>query len=77
MTDAGDSASFTSAPSAKAEGPQEPVGEPTTWMCGCGYKCLCSLQHLYHNLVSGLQRLVNHNIYDAVKSHCGIYIETY
>ena len=21
-----------------------------TWMCGCGYKCLCSLQHLYHNL---------------------------
>ena len=29
MTDAGDSASFTSVPSAKAEGPQEPVGDPT------------------------------------------------
>ena len=29
MTDAGDSASFTSVPSAKAEGQQEPVGEPT------------------------------------------------
>ena len=29
MTDAGDSASFTSVPSAKAEGTQEPVGEPT------------------------------------------------
>ena len=27
MTDAGDSASFTSVPSAKAEGPQEPMGE--------------------------------------------------
>ena len=29
MTDAGDSASFTSVPSAKAEGQQEPMGEPT------------------------------------------------